>query len=54
MRSKLNMTQNVINRIICGALFTALICCAPAFAQTRPQDGGHEIQIWAGGAPFEV
>ncbi len=31
------------------ALVIAFSCCAPTYAQTRPQDGGHEIQIWTAG-----
>ena len=30
-------------------LLIVLAFCACGFAQTRPQDGGHEIQIWAAG-----
>src|SRR3954462_12925609 len=26
-----------------------LICCSCASAQTRLEDGGHEIQVWTGG-----
>lgn len=38
-----------MTRILPATLIASLLCCIPAFAQTRPQDGGHEIQIWAAG-----
>src|SRR6202046_1221236 len=38
-----------MTRLLASALFVALLSCAPAFAQNRPQDGGHEFEIWAGG-----
>jgi lipid A 3-O-deacylase len=38
-----------MTRLLTSVLFAAVLCCAPAIAQTRPQDGGHEIQIWAAG-----
>ena len=40
---------HLITRFLAFVILVAPLCCAPAFAQTRPQDGGHEIQIWAGG-----
>ncbi|MCU1297306.1 MAG: hypothetical protein JWO91_1584 [Acidobacteriaceae bacterium] len=30
-------------------LLCALAVCSVCVAQTRPEDGGHEIQVWAGG-----
>jgi lipid A 3-O-deacylase len=36
-------------RLLASVLFAALLCCAPTIAQNRPQDGGHEFEIWAGG-----
>jgi lipid A 3-O-deacylase len=39
----------LMTRILQVAFLAALFCCAPAIAQTRPQDGGHEIEFWAGG-----
>ncbi len=33
-----------------SALVASLVLCASlALAQTRPEDGGHEIQLWTGG-----
>ncbi|MGA8491349.1 MAG: acyloxyacyl hydrolase [Terriglobales bacterium] len=29
----------------------AVLLSAVAWAQTRPEDGGHEIQVWTGGGP---
>src|ERR1700690_4652392 len=26
-----------------------LLCTSAAFAQARPEDGGHELELWAGG-----
>src|SRR6202049_4203411 len=34
------------NLLIAGAL---LLLCSVAWAQARPEDGGHEVQIWTGG-----
>jgi lipid A 3-O-deacylase len=36
-------------RFLAPTLLLALLCCVPAFSQTRPQDGGYEIQFWAAG-----
>jgi len=34
------------------ALFLIVVLCASfAFAQTRPEDGAHEFQVWTGGGP---
>lgn len=33
-----------------STLFLAAILCAPAaFSQARPEEGGHELQVWSGG-----
>jgi lipid A 3-O-deacylase len=33
-----------------SALFLASTLCAPAaFSQARPEEGGHELQVWTGG-----
>jgi hypothetical protein len=38
-----------MTRFISASFLATLLCCAPALAQTRPQDGGSEIQFWAAG-----
>jgi hypothetical protein len=38
-----------IFRFLTPAIVAALLCCANVRSQTRPQDGGHEIEIWAAG-----
>lgn len=30
-------------------LIPALFLCATLFAQARPEDGGHEVEVWTGG-----
>jgi hypothetical protein len=34
-----------------GLITIALLLCSAAWAQNRPEDGGHEFQIWTGGGP---
>jgi lipid A 3-O-deacylase len=41
--------RHVVLRVLATAIAIVFLCCSPALAQTRPQDGGHEIQLWAGG-----
>jgi lipid A 3-O-deacylase len=31
--------------------FLLLFCSSVALAQARPEDGGHELQLWTGGGP---
>ncbi len=47
--SGLRNGRHAILRVAALLFMVALICCPTAFSQTRPQDGGHEIQIWSGG-----
>jgi lipid A 3-O-deacylase len=36
-------------RVLAPVIAIVFLSCAPTLAQTRPQDGGHEIQLWASG-----
>lgn len=46
------MGSGISNRKVIAALCTfLLICSVSASAQTKPEDGGHEVQIWTGGGP---
>jgi len=42
--------ERPMTRLIGVAVCIALMTCAGA-AQVRPEEGGHEIQIWSGGGP---
>jgi hypothetical protein len=37
--------------LIAGFLLGVWLGCFPAWAQSRPEDGGHEFQVWTGGGP---
>ena len=39
---------NVIKLLAAFFLF-AVICAPPAFSQARPEEGGHELQVWTSG-----
>lgn len=41
--------RHAIPRVFACAVLLAFMCCSSVFGQIRPQDGGHEIQLWAGG-----
>jgi lipid A 3-O-deacylase len=49
IRGYARFCSHAIIRVLAPAFLMAFFCCTPSFAQTRPQDGGHEIQIWAAG-----
>src|SRR5690349_23868978 len=40
------MTKSLV-----GIFFCVLLIGSIASAQARPEDGGHELQVWSGGGP---
>jgi hypothetical protein len=39
------------NYFVLLTLFVSIFATRPSFAQQRPEDGGHEFQVWTGGGP---
>ncbi len=36
-------------KLLIGSILTVLLCAPGAFSQARPDQGGHEFQVWTGG-----
>lgn len=46
------MLENLLSMRMKQCVFAfVLLLSAGAFAQARPEDGGHEFQVWTGGGP---